>query len=1186
MEDEDKGMEQLLQELSGARRRIAELEQAAARQKETEQLLQESEDKFRNLVERSNVSVYLIQDGVFRYVNPCFAAILGYTIEEMTDRITPEDIVYPEDYRAFSAENIRKRLSGEIESIRYEVRLVTKTGDIKVVEAHGSRAEYNGRPAVIGTILDVTEHKKADKELSEAEERYRTVFENTGAATVIIENDTTISIANAEFERLSGYTREEIEGRRRWTEFVVEEDLERMLAQHQLRRRNRDLALQRYEFRFVTRSGEVRYVYLIIDVIPGTDKSVASLIDITDRRQIEEDLQKSEELLNSIVENIPDMIFVKDAEDLRFVRFNKAGEDLLGYSRKELIGKTDHDFFPEDQAHFFTAKDREVLRGGHPLDIPEETIQTGSGKKMLHTKKIPVLDSLGSPRYLLGISEDITGRKRTEEDLQAAHQQLLDIIEFLPDATFVIDLEKRVIAWNKAIEEMTGVGKEEILGKDDYEYALPFYGKRRPVLIDLVFEQDEVLMAGYDFVKKVGDRLLATVHVPMTYGGKGAYLSATASPLFDGEGRLIGAIESIRDLTEQRRMETELRDSEERYRTAIENSNDGVAIMRGDLHLYVNRRFVEIFGYDSPDEIVGKPNSLLISPDDADLVGDMNRRRQEGRPVPKRYEFKGLKKDGHPVYIEVSATQIVYQREAASLVYLRDVTERRRADDALKESEETLRALVNATQETLLLIDRSGTVLVANEVVARRLGTTVRQMVGSHLYDHFSPDLARTRRELNEKAFVTGELVHFTDTNKGNVYDTFVYPVFSGDGLVSRVAIFAHDITQRTWAEEERIRLESQLRQSQKMEAIGTLAGGVAHDFNNLLTTIIGYASLLQMNLDNSDPNRVYIDPILESSHKASILTQSLLAFSRKQVIELKPRKLNEIVQGVEKLLRRLLTEDIEFSVSLTSPDITVKADETQIDQVLMNLAANARDAMPKGGLLHIETRSVFLDEEFTKTHGFGKPGEYALISVTDNGTGMDRETKEKIFEPFFTTKEVGTGTGLGLSIVYGIIEQHGGHITVYSELQKGTRFTIYLPAVGEKVDQMVEVSRPAKGGTETILVAEDNQAVRKLVKEVLTEKGYTVIEATDGDDAIRRFMDHKDEIDLLLLDVVMPKRNGKDTYEEIEKIKPHIKVLFTSGYTGDVVLTKGIHDEALNFISKPLSPNELVRKTREVLDK
>jgi nitrogen-specific signal transduction histidine kinase len=385
----------------------------------------------------------------------------------------------------------------------------------------------------------------------------------------------------------------------------------------------------------------------------------------------------------------------------------------------------------------------------------------------------------------------------------------------------------------------------------------------------------------------------------------------------------------------------------------------------------------------------------------------------------------------------------------------------------------------------------------------------------------------------------------------------------------------------------ERKRLEQQLLQAQKMEAIGQLAGGIAHDFNNILTAIIGFGTLLKIETSKDDLLRSYVTQILTSAERAANLTQALLAFSRRQIISPRPMNLNEIIQGVERLLSRLIGEDIELSTFLTDKELTVMADSGQIETVLMNLATNARDAMPDGGSLIIKTELTEINHEFIKAYGYGRPGFYALILVEDTGHGMDEKTKERIFEPFFTTKEVGKGTGLGLSMVYGIIQQHDGYINVYSEPGKGSTFKIYLPLIKSKVEEAELVVHPVlKRGTETVIVAEDDSQVRELIKEVLEGFGYKVMEAADGEDALKVFNENKDRIQLLILDVVMPKKNGKEVYDEIRKVRPDIKAIFTSGYNVDIIHQKGILEEGSDFISKPISPEELLRKVREILDK
>jgi signal transduction histidine kinase/ActR/RegA family two-component response regulator len=380
--------------------------------------------------------------------------------------------------------------------------------------------------------------------------------------------------------------------------------------------------------------------------------------------------------------------------------------------------------------------------------------------------------------------------------------------------------------------------------------------------------------------------------------------------------------------------------------------------------------------------------------------------------------------------------------------------------------------------------------------------------------------------------------------------------------------------------------LEHQIMQAQKMEAVGQLAGGIAHDFNNILSAITGYGHLVLMQVQADSPLRPYVEQILESSERAAMLTQNLLTFSRKQIITPQPGRINEIIRNVAPVLTRLIREDIELKLELSIEDSTVEVDRLQIEQLMMNLATNARDAMPNGGILTIGTQKMHMDATFVEAHGYGKIGTYAVISVEDTGVGLDEKTKARIFEPFFTTKELGKGTGLGLAMAYGVVKQNSGYINVYSEVGKGTTFRIYLPEITSTVEQIedVEIQSPL-GGTETILLVEDDQALRKLAITLLDKYGYTVIGASDSDEALARFIEYKESIDLLITDVVIPKRSGIEVFEEIKKLNPEIKVLFLSGYAKDITQNKGILNTNVNFLQKPVSPNTFLKKVREILD-
>lgn len=394
-----------------------------------------------------------------------------------------------------------------------------------------------------------------------------------------------------------------------------------------------------------------------------------------------------------------------------------------------------------------------------------------------------------------------------------------------------------------------------------------------------------------------------------------------------------------------------------------------------------------------------------------------------------------------------------------------------------------------------------------------------------------------------------------------------------------------HDITAKKRAEEDRENLKTQLLQSQKMDAVGQLAGGIAHDFNNILTAIMGYGHILKMKMKYDDPLRIYPDRMLEAAERAANLTQSLLAFSRKQIIKPRPVDVNGIIGQVDRIFLSTIKEDIEFRTVLAPDDLIVMVDPGQIEQALVNLVVNAVDAMREGGTLTITTGLATFDNKFIKSRGYGKPGKYARISVTDTGIGIGKEIRKKIFEPFFTTKEVGKGTGLGLSMVHGIIKEHDGYIDVRSERGKGATFEIYIPLSEEGIGEIQYVEPPSfDQGTETILLAEDEKNVRSYIKQFLEDFGYKVIEAVDGKDAVNRFMSTKDRIDLLLFDVIMPKKNSKEAYDLIKKQSPDSKILFMSGYAADVIHQKGFVEREIDFILKPVSPIELLKKIREVL--
>jgi PAS domain S-box-containing protein len=549
-----------------------------------------------------------------------------------------------------------------------------------------------------------------------------------------------------------------------------------------------------------------------------------------------------------------------------------------------------------------------------------------------------------------------------------------------------------------------------------------------------------------------------------------------------------------------------------------------------------------------------------------------------------------------------------------NLILKKKVVERRQAETVVQDQMKFLRTLLDTIPNPIFYTDVHGRYAGCNSAYEIFFGQTKAEITGQSAIDLYIADIVHNTDTVETQgeeipAIRTNEAVlrHADGTNRNVLFSRASYADVEGKpvGMVGVVL----DITELKKAEEEKLRLETQLFQSQKIEALGQLAGGIAHEFNNILTAILGYAHLLRKNMPEGDPLRFFVDNTIASSERAARLIRDILAFGRKQKIDPTLINLNDVLRKSESLLAMMTGEDIDLRLTLNDSPLWVLADGGLISQVLMNLAANSRDAMPTGGILSISTCLVTMEKQFLHAHGAAQAGTYGMISVSDTGIGMDPKTRERMFEPFFTTKEVGKGTGLGLSIVYGIIKQHNGCIDAESEFARGTAFRIYLPIVdGTENRAFPEATQPAPtleslslsldptrlsvqeesfpSGTEMLLVAEDNDTVRVLTRNLLKENGYTVIEAIHGEEAIRKFMEHADTIRLLLLDVIMPRKNGWEVYDTIRKIRPDVRVIFMSGYTADVFAQRLIPEEGMNLMNKPIPPGDLLRAVRQELDR
>jgi PAS domain S-box-containing protein len=780
----------------------------------------------------------------------------------------------------------------------------------------------------------------------------------------------------------------------------------------------------------------------------------------------------------------------------------------------------------------------------------------------------PIRDERGDTIGMVLAFRDITERKKAEMLLRRERETFFAILQKAPYGVILLEKTGRYLYVNPQFTLITGYSLKDIpTGKEWFRKAYPDATYRKRIMRTWVEDAARA---------RPIDRTFG-VHCK---NGQVREIEMRSTILDDGR-----IILTASDITERKSAEEALRASEEKYRELVQNANS--IILRRDAAgnvTFFNEFAQKFFGY-SEEDILGKNVIGTIIPEKdssgrnlAVMIKDIGRE-------PENYstnENENMLRSGERVWISWT-NKPTYDNEGHIREILcvgNDITERKSAEEALRLQAQ----IIDQIHDSVISTDLAGHITIWNKGAERLFGYTGEEAMGKHVSFIYPEDQYQFLQDtvigpLKAAGSYEVELRNKKKSGEEFYVHLSLSVLRGNNGVVTGIIGYYMDITEHK-------KLEEQLRHSQKMEAIGQLAGGIAHDFNNILTAVIGYANLLQMRLGEGNQLRSYVDQIIASSERAANLTQSLLAFGRKQILDPKAITVNEIIKSMEKLLARLISEDIELKTQFSDKNLTVFADAAQMGQVLMNLVTNARDSMPDGGKLAISTGLVQLDSVFVKRHAYGKPGMYAMIAVSDSGVGMSEKTRQRVFEPFFTTKEVGKGTGLGLAIVYGIVKQHNGFVNVYSELGHGSTFKVYLPLIRSAYGEEKEKSlSPPVGGTEMILIAEDDVEVRKLTKNVLEEFGYTVVEAIDGEDAISKFLKHKRKVDLVMLDVVMPRKNGKEVYQYVRKVRPDIKALFTSGYTADVIHEKGVLDEGLNFVSKPVAPTDLLRKLRDILD-
>jgi PAS domain S-box-containing protein len=876
------------------------------------------------------------------------------------------------------------------------------------------------------------------------------------------------------------------------------------------------------------------------------------------------DFMKDELYLEAILSSIQAGVIIIDVERHEIVDVNEAAAKLIGASKEQIIGRVCHNYVcPAEKGKCPITDLKQVI------DNSERTLIDINGKTIPIIKTVvPV--RLKNRSYLLESFIDIADRKLAEEYLRASEERFRSLTESTSDWIWEVDQYGIYTYSSPKVKDLLGYEPNEIIGKSPFD-LMPIDELQRISEIAHSIIESRMPFAALENTNLHKD-------------GRRVILETSGVPIFDKDRNFLGYRGIDRDITDRKKAEEEIMNHLSLLNSTIESTADGLLVVDRDGKIVkFNHKFLRI--WNIPESIVeslddDKALSFVLDQlkDPENFLSKV--KELYARPNEKSFDVIEFK-DGR--YFErYSQPQEIEGKIFGRVWSFRDVTDKKKAIASLKASEEKYRLLFENASDAIF-VAQDEIIKFPNPQLSQLMGYSSEELTSKPFKHFIHPEDSDMVVEMHKKR-LQGHNVPITYSFRAITKTGEILWVEANKVIITweerpATLTFLRDITQQK-------KMEAQLLQAQKMEAIGQLAGGVAHDFNNLLTAIIGYGHLLKSETSKDDRMSAYVGQILNAAEKAAILTNDLLTFSRKQIINPKPVNLNNIIENMESLLLRVIGEDIELSTVLTDTDLTIVADSTQIDQILMNLATNAQDAMPKGGSLIIRTDRVEINGDYISTYGYGKPGSYALLSVEDTGTGMVEDIKGRIFEPFFTTKEVGKGTGLGLAMVYGIVKQHDGYINVYSEPGRGTTFKILLPLIHSTVkeakpDNLIKV----KGGTETILIVEDDKQVRSLLKEILTNAGYHIIEAVDGDDALAVFQKNEDSIHLLILDVIMPKKNGKEVYEQIKRVKYDMKVIFVSGYSADIIYKKGILEVGMNFISKPVSPDDLLIKVRDVLD-
>lgn len=1125
------------------------------------QLLKAERDRFEKLMEAVPVAICSLQftpDGrvTMPYASPRIESLYGLSPAELAvDASGVFSAVHPDD-----RQRVQNRVAESARSLtmwRDQYRILSpEHGEIWIEGCSVPMQTSDGTILWHGYVNDVTDRLRIEEARDELLARLQLHIDRMPIAYVLFDDDMRYVNWNPAAEKTFGYAREEIMGQSH--HLLVHPDDYAHVEEIARRLQAGDVTAQSIN-RNITRDGRViicEWHNTPLFAANGSFLGVLSMtLDITNRVEAENALRDSERRLRLALEAASSVAFTWDIPNDSVTRsFSTEPALPVTVERPGTLNAFRQQVHPDDLPDFDARLSACLARGteyrnSYRVVRPDGTVVTKEEYGYLDRAED------GSPLSLTGIIIDITDRIAATEALRISEERLRVALTGARGGVWDWDLQTGHVWWSPEVYVLMAAPKD----MDTAETRA----------VELIYEDDrsKVQAAIADAIARRVD-----YHCEFRVQDGARWLSSHARLFCNPDGEPVRLLGITWDISDRMQAMEALRESEMRYRRLIAVLPTAVLVHDGHRVLYSNPAFVRLVGAETADEVAGRPAIDFVSVDDRTLVQErILEMLATGEPVSGA-EIRLARLDGRTIPAYSVSTPVTGYGPEAFLVAITDLTDKERAT-------ELLRSVLSSVGDAILTIDEKGIIGSANPAAARQFGYTEDELLGQNvsmlMYEPFTQEhdgyLFSYLKTGIAKVIGIGREVECLRRDGTRFPAELTVTEFSLEGE-RRFTGVLRDITERQ-------RLQSQFIQAQKMEAVGRLAGGVAHDFNNLLTIISGYCELLLMSdLPVGDKRRDSIATIRDAGERAARLTQQLLAFSRKAMFEPKLIDLNELVTDSVKLLRRLIGEDIVLVVITAPKPIPIKADPGQLEQVIMNLVVNARDAMPTGGRLTIET-SVISSADSGSLH-------IACLSVSDTGQGVSDEVKEKIFEPFFTTKAVGKGTGLGLAVVHGVVTQSGGQITIESSVGVGTTFRVILPiATDSRSNNVVEPTRMTTRGTETVLLVEDDNAVRRIARISLQSQGYTVLEASDGLTGLHQAETYPGEIHLLISDVVMPEMGGRQLLDAVRKHRPGLRVLFMSGYTDDAVLLHGVVEATDAFIQKPFTPLSLARKVREVID-